>query len=52
MKNKITTTIGFWSFIFVIAIGFGYLNNYVWASTGQKLIFTGGSVISYFLFLV
>lgn len=51
MKNKITTTIGFWSFIFVIAIGFGYLNNYVWASTGQKLIFTGGSVISYFLFL-
>lgn len=52
MKNKrLTTTIGFWSFIFVIAIGFGYLNNYVWASTGQKLIFTGGSVISYFLFL-
>ena len=52
MKNKrLTTTIGFWSFIFVIAIGFSYLNNYVWASTGQKLIFTGGSVISYFLFL-
>lgn len=50
-KNKEATSIGFWSFIFVIAIGFGYLNDYVWHNSAVNHIFTGGKVIAFFLFL-
>ena len=49
--EKVSNSIGLWSFIFVIAIGFDYLNRYIWQDSNIKLLFTGGKVISYFLFL-
>lgn len=51
MKSKSSTTVGLWSFIFVISISFLYLNDYVWNKSEENLIFTGGYVITFFLFL-
>lgn len=52
MKSSKITTIGLWSFIFVVAIALGNLNIIVWSNTGENLVFIGGSVLAFFMFLV
>lgn len=51
MKNSKIATIGLWSFIFVVAIALGNLNIIVWHNTGENLVFTGGYVLAFFMFL-
>ena len=51
MKSSKITTIGLWSFIFVVAIALGNLNIIVWHNTGENLVFTGGYVLAFFMFL-
>lgn len=51
MEEENRTQVGFWSFIFVIAIVISNLNSNVWEGTGTKLIFTGVKVLPYFMFL-
>lgn len=50
-KNKKITSIYLWSFIFIVVIGLNNLNSHVWSGVEQNLIFTGGKVISFFIFL-
>lgn len=49
--EKKNTTLGLWCFIFVVAIGLLYLNNYIWQGKVHDLMFHGGYVISFFMFL-
>ena len=51
MKNSKITTIELWRFIFTVAIALGHLNTFVWRETGENLIFTGGRVLAFFMFL-
>ncbi len=51
MKNSKITSIELWRFIFTVAIALGHLNTFVWRETGENLIFTGGRVLAFFLFL-
>lgn len=50
MKKEVNSMVGFWSFLFVIAIGLKYLNEYVW-NTREDILFNGGYVLSFFMFL-
>ena len=51
MKSSKISTIELWRFIFTVAIALGHLNTFIWRSTGENLIFTGGRVLAFFLFL-
>ena len=51
MKNTKITTIELWRFILTVAIALGHLNTFVWLDTGENLIFTGGRVLAFFMFL-
>lgn len=51
MKSSKISTIELWRFIFTVAIALGHLNTFVWINTGENLLFTGGRVIAFFLFL-
>ena len=45
------STIELWRFILTIGIALGHLNSFIWSNTNETLIFTGGRVLSFFLFL-
>lgn len=51
MKSSKITTIELWRFIFTVAIALGHLNTFIWRNTGENLLFTGGRVLAFFLFL-
>lgn len=51
MKSTKITSIELWRFILTVAISLGYLNTIVWRNTGENLLFTGGLVLSFFMFL-
>ncbi|MBE6140962.1 MAG: acyltransferase [Firmicutes bacterium] len=53
MKNKKekNSTIELWRFILTVAIAIGHLNSFIWRATGEKLIFTGGRFLAFFMFL-
>lgn len=51
MKSKKIATIELWRFIFTVGIALGHLNSFIWRNTGENLLFTGGRVLAFFLFL-
>lgn len=51
MKKERITTIDLWKFILTVAIAIGHLNSFVWKGTGENLIFTGGRVLAFFMFI-
>lgn len=51
MKKEKNSTIELWRFILTVAIALGHLNSFVWRGTGETLIFTGGRVLAFFMFL-
>ena len=51
MKSSKITTIELWRFILTVAIALGHVNTFVWRETGENLIFTGGRVLAFFMFL-
>lgn len=51
VKKTRNTAVGLWSFIFVVAIGLTYVNNYFWLDRGVKIIFNGGYILAFFMFL-
>ncbi len=44
-------TIELWRFILTVAIALGHVNSFVWREKGVDLIFNGGRVLAFFLFL-
>lgn len=51
MKSSKISTIELWRFILTVAIALGHLNTFIWRDSGEDLIFTGGRVLAFFLFL-
>ena len=51
MKSSKISTIELWRFILTVAIALGHLNTFIWRESGEDLIFTGGRVLAFFLFL-
>ncbi len=51
MKSSKITTVELWRFIFTVAIALGHVNSFVWSNKIDDLIFTGGRVLGFFLFL-
>lgn len=51
MKSRKISTIELWRFILTVAIALGHLNTFIWRDSGEDLIFTGGRVLAFFLFL-
>ena len=51
MKSSKILTIELWRFILTVAIALGHLNTFIWRESGEDLIFTGGRVLAFFLFL-
>lgn len=51
MKSSKISTIELWRFILTVAIALGHLNTFIWRDFGEDLIFTGGRVLAFFLFL-
>lgn len=51
MKSSKISTIELWRFILTVAIALGHLNSFIWSQSGEDLIFTGGRVLAFFLFL-
>lgn len=51
MKSSKISTIELWRFILTVAIALSHLNTFIWRDSGEDLIFTGGRVLAFFLFL-
>lgn len=51
MKSQKIATIELWRFILTVAIALGHLNSFVWVNTSENLVFTGGRVLAFFMFL-